>query len=377
MGALSLRVRQQEILADLGVMALQNSSLVELLDTTAQRVAEGLQADYSKVMEYRPEEGRLLVRAGFGWKAGVVGTTSVGADLASPAGFALRTGKPVISNHLENEERFRTPELLVQHGIRRAMNVILQGDGRPFGVLEVDSRSEGEFVEYDLAFLQGAANILGMAIERQRHEASLRKAIERQRLLLREINHRVMNSLSLVASMLSLQARGSGEESVQRHLEEAASRVHTIARAHARLYKGSDLQTLDVSTYIREVCEDLPTTTGHRVVVEAPAGLSLSTDRAIPLALIVVELVTNALKYAYGEQGGIVWVSLVREQEDLVVVVRDHGRGLPSGFAPERSKGLGMRIVLALARQVDAAIVVGTQDNGASFEMRLPLGAAG
>jgi GAF domain len=68
---------------------------------------------------------------------------TVGADLESPSGFALRTGKPVISNHLENEQRFRTPELLVEHGIRRAMNVVLQGDGSPYGVLEVDSRSDG------------------------------------------------------------------------------------------------------------------------------------------------------------------------------------------------------------------------------------------
>ena len=76
----------------------------------------------------------------------------------------------MISNHLENEERFRTPELLLQHGIRRAMNVILQGDGEPYGVLEVDSRFEGEFSANDISFLQGAANIVGMAIYRQRAE---------------------------------------------------------------------------------------------------------------------------------------------------------------------------------------------------------------
>src|SRR5262249_39661760 len=158
----------------LGVLSLQHTSFEELLDKTAQLVAKGLQADYSKVMQYLPDEKRLLVRAGVGWPPGIVGQASVGSDLASPAGFALRTGKPVISNHLENEARFRTPELLVQHGVRRAMNVILQGDSTPFGVLEVDSRSEGEFVPQDLAFLQGAANILGMAIERQRHERSLK-----------------------------------------------------------------------------------------------------------------------------------------------------------------------------------------------------------
>ena len=65
------------------------------------------------------------------------------------------------------------------------MNVILQGEGRPFGVLEVDSRSEDEFVEHDLAFLQGAANILGMAIERQRQERNLKAALERQQLLIK------------------------------------------------------------------------------------------------------------------------------------------------------------------------------------------------
>ena len=137
--ALRQRIRQQELLAQLGVLALQRTSFVGMLNQTARMTAEGLGAEYCKVMEYMAAENRLLVRAGVGWDEGVVGTASVGADLASPAGYALRTGKPVISNHLENEQRFRTPDLLVEHGIRRAMNVILQGDGSPFGVLEVDS----------------------------------------------------------------------------------------------------------------------------------------------------------------------------------------------------------------------------------------------
>src|SRR6185312_12644606 len=207
--ALNLRIRQQEILAELGVLALQMTPFAELLERTAALTAEGLQAEFCKVLEYIPAEKRLLVSAGVGWDKGVVGVASVGADLASPGGFALRTGKPVISNHLENEERFRTPELLARHGIRRAMNVILQGDGTPFGVLEADSRSEGEFSESDLSFLQGAANLLGMAIERERHELNLKTALDRQSLLLGEINHRMKNSLQVVASMLQLQANAT------------------------------------------------------------------------------------------------------------------------------------------------------------------------
>jgi GAF domain-containing protein len=193
--ALRLRIHQQELLAELGVLALQGTSFNEMLDHTARMTAEGLRAEYCKVMEYLPAENRLIVRAGVGWGEGVVGQATIGTDLASPAGYALSTGKPVISNHLENEQRFRTPELLIEHGIRRAMNVILQGGGSPFGVLEVDSRQTRPPIEHDITFLQGAANILGMAIEQQQFQRKLQAALDRHQILLKEVNHRVKNSL--------------------------------------------------------------------------------------------------------------------------------------------------------------------------------------
>ena len=372
--ALEQRIRQQEILSELGVLSLQHTPFQELLDRTAHLVADGLQAQYSKIMQYLPDEKRLLVVAGFGWPSGVVGNASVGADLASPAGYALRTGKPVISNHLENEERFRTPELLVQNGVRRAMNVILQGDETPFGVLEVDSRSEGEFGPHDITFLQGAANVLGMAIERQRHERNLKLALDRQRLLMRELNHRVKNSLSIVSSILSLQARAyPDDEKLRMQLQEAASRVGTIARAHERLYRTNDVEQLEIGVYIKDVCADLPVDTQTGIVVDAPIDVRLSTDRAISLALIVVELVTNAMKHGNGGPKSTIWVSLSRHHDDLHVSVRDEGTGLPLDFAPEKSKGLGMHIVLALAEALRAQLTFRRPEGGALFELRLPI----
>src|SRR5580765_8012500 len=263
--ALQQRIRQQEILAELGVTALQGASFDTLLADTARLTAEGLRAEFCKVLEYIPAENELLVRAGVGWDAGVVGTARIGADLASPAGFALRTGKPVISNHLENEERFRTPEILVHHGIRRAMNVILQGDGKPFGVLEVDSRSEGEFSEHDVAFLQGAANILGMAIERQRYERKLQTALDRHQLLLKEVNHRVKNSLQVVSSMLHLQANATGSE-LGESLNEAASRISTVGRAYDRLAYAADYEKIDLIAYLKEVLKDLERAVSPNVI---------------------------------------------------------------------------------------------------------------
>ena len=209
------------------------------------------------MLEFLPAEGRFLVRAGVGWEPGVVGSATVGADAASPAGYALRTGKAVISNHLENEERFRTPELLIEHGIRRAMNVILQGDGEPYGVLEVDSRSEGEFSANDITFLQGAANILGMAIHRQRMERNLTDALGRQQLMAKEVNHRINNSLQIVATMLHLQTKATQNTDVQHALRDASSRIAAIARAHQRLYGSEQIDTLDLGAYLGDICNDL------------------------------------------------------------------------------------------------------------------------
>src|SRR6478609_3115996 len=303
--SLRLRIRQQEILAELGVLALQGTKFIDLLNYTARLTANGLGAEYCKVLEYLPAENRLLVRAGVGWDEGVVGHASVGADLASPAGYALRTGKPVISNHLENEKRFRTPELLVEHGIRRAMNVILQGDGSPFGVLEVDSRSEGEFSEHDVAFLQGAANILGMAIEQQQSQRKLQAALERHQILLREVNHRVKNSLQVVSSMLHLQASSAGNPELIDSLNEAATRISAVGRAYERLAYNADYDSIGLASYMREVIDDLETAVAPcKVQLEVPEEIQFAADRAILVALIINELVLNAGKHAYPNSAG-------------------------------------------------------------------------
>jgi two-component sensor histidine kinase len=372
---LHLRVRQQEILAELGVLALKGVPFEELLGETARLTAAGLGAEFCKVMEYLPSEKCFLVRAGVGWSDDVIGRARVGADLESPAGFALRTGKPVISNHLENEERFRTPQLLARYGVRRAINVILQGDGSPFGVLEADARSEGDFTENDIYFLQGAANMLGMAIERQRYERRLQAGIERQELLLKEIHHRVKNSLQIVSSMLTLHANQGDNEEVRRELRDASNRVLAIARAHESLYKNHEIGSLDIGAYLRDVCRDLSVCApGCAIEADAPDGIRVATDRGISLALITIELVTNAAKYAYPDKKGTIRVILEKQEPDyLSLKVIDSGIGLPRNFKLEKTVGLGMRIVTALAQSLDAKLHAKACDPGSEFEFQIPL----
>jgi two-component sensor histidine kinase len=374
--ALRLRIRQQELLAELGVLALQGTSFIGMLNHTARMTAEGLSADYCKVLEYLPTENRLLVRAGVGWGEGVVGSATVGADLASPAGYALATGKPVISNHLENEQRFRTPELLVEHGIRRAMNVILQGDGSPFGVLEVDSKSEGEFGEHDIAFLQGAANILGMAIEQQQYQRKLQAALDRHQVLLKEVNHRVKNSLQVVSGMLQLQANAVGDSELSERLNEASARIMAVGRAYDRLAYHADYENIDLAAYVREVIEDLEAVVAPcKIQLEAPEAIQFAADRAILVVLIINELISNAGKYAYPDgDDGVIWVRLVRmETKSVLVSVRDEGVGLPADFNPTTSKRLGTRLINALSKQLDAELTRPFSAIGTNFTLLVPL----
>ena len=367
-----LRIRQQEILAELGVLALQGTQFSELLTKTATLTAEGLEAEFCKVLEYQPDEARFLVTAGVGWGPDVIGVATVGADIESPAGYALITGKPVISNHLENEDRFRTPELLLRHGIRRAMNVILQGDGSPYGVLEVDSRSEGEFSINDISFLQGAANLLGMAIERHRIEANLRAALERNQILLKEVNHRVNNSLALVASMLHLKSATVNDD-VKLHLDEASNRITAIARAHQRLYQTEKFEKIELGPYIEDICksfsESLPECLLH---IGIKAGIEVPPDQAIPVALLVNELITNSAKYGYPDSKCEVWVDVVRTDAKILVSVRDKGKGLPANFDSTSHKGLGMKLINAFAEQLAGKLEIRRHDPGVEFILTFP-----
>jgi PAS domain S-box-containing protein len=172
---LAYRLRQQELMAAFGLLALDAPDVVILLREATRLCAAGLHARFCKVMEYLPDEDRFIVRAGVGWKPGVIGS-KMGADLESPTGYAFRTGEPVISDHLQGEGRFRTPRILADHGIRRAINVPIATGTSRYGALEVDSPIEGRFTEADLSFMQGFANLLGVALARRKSEERLRLA---------------------------------------------------------------------------------------------------------------------------------------------------------------------------------------------------------
>jgi two-component sensor histidine kinase len=253
------------------------------------------------------------------------------------------------------------------------MNVLIQVDGKPFGVLEVDSRQPGDFLPDDVSFMQGAANLLGIAVERARREAELRSALDRHALLLREADHRVKNSLQLVASLLSLQRARLSDQGAIDALDDAIARVQSVAETHRALNQSRDLRTVALGDVLGGLCGQLSQLAGDvTLTCQAPADLELDAERALPLGLIVSELLTNAIRHAYpaGERG-VVAVTAAVEQEFVIIRCADEGVGmLPP---PPANRGLGANIVMALARQIGAALdIVATPGVGTVATLRLP-----
>ncbi len=342
-----LRLRQQELVAAFGIYALQPRTVDDTLAEACRTVSDGLGTRYAKVLRYRPETNDFLIAAGVGWHAGVVGHSTLGGELDSPAGFALKSGGPTVAPDLLNEGRFRVPGVLAEHGVLSALNVpIAARDLGPWGVLEVDSTRRHEFMEADTWFVQSVANVLEAALDRAQIEAAKDQALRDKDLLMQEVHHRVKNSLQLVKTMLGLQARGATEQ-VRAELDVAAQRIMSIAAVHQRLYEGGSVAEADAAAYVRGLLSDMQPLlddAGGRAAALEGGTLPLSADRLTSLGLIVSELVTNAIKHGRGR----ILVRLVDVGGGPVrVEVDDEG----DGFDPAAGGGrLGMRLVHALAR---------------------------
>jgi len=171
--ALSTRARQQAAVATLGQRALEGLELATLLDEVVVCSADTLGVEYCTVLELLPDDRTLLLRAGVGWHAGLVGVATVELGTPSQASYTLLANAPVIVDDLRTETRFSGPPLLHDHGVRSGLSVLIHGVQRPFGVLGVHTARQRPFSTDDQHFLQAVANVLAEAIRRQRSEAVL------------------------------------------------------------------------------------------------------------------------------------------------------------------------------------------------------------
>lgn len=179
---LERRLLQQQLAAALGEKALREAPLQELMETAAAMAAKGLSVEYAQVLELLPGKEAVLLRAGVGWKEGLVGRATVSAGLDSQAGFTLSTDQPVIVRDLRAETRFSGPALLHDHDVVSGLSVVISVPSGPWGVLGAHTAHETVFTKDDIAFLQSVANILGSAIAHHQDTQAQRTLAEQLRL---------------------------------------------------------------------------------------------------------------------------------------------------------------------------------------------------
>lgn len=212
-------------------------------------------------------------------------------------------------------------------------------------------------------------------------ERQIRASLREKEVLLKEIHHRVKNNLQVISSLLNLQAQHLPEPEARNLFGEAQRRVQSIALVHERLYQSRDLSHIGFDEYVRALIDNLFYTQDAKARgIEARLALDsvrLSIDAAIPCGLIVNELVTNSLKYAFpeGRPGTISIQMAVNDNGRVELQVSDDGIGLPPGFNPHETASLGLELVFAFAQQLAANVEV-LRDHGTGFRFDFPNAAA-
>jgi two-component sensor histidine kinase len=210
---------------------------------------------------------------------------------------------------------------------------------------------------------------------RDEAEAALQASNERLAVLLREVNHRVANSLQLVSAFVHMQAAALADPAAKAALADTQRRIAAIGQVHRRLYTASDVEAVDLEDYLGALVEELTgawsTPAACRTLTLQVTPARLQTDRAVSLGVIVNELVSNACKYAYpGDGAGEVRIRLEREGADLVLSVEDDGPGFDPA-APATGTGLGGRIITAMAANLKTRLAY-EPGPGTRAVMRIP-----
>jgi two-component sensor histidine kinase len=282
--------------------------------------------------------------------------------------------------------------------MRAYAGVPLLIDGKALGVLYAIDRDVRNYDMRDVGFLSAVASRTAAALmkfrlyeslretnvrlanevaERRLAEQEISAALREKEVMLQEIHHRVKNNLQIVSSLLNLQSRDHQDPALHAAFGECQQRIRSMALIHEMLYQSRNLAELDFGDYLHTLVPALMRSYGthagrvtHDILTDK---IAVPPETAVPLALIVNELITNSLKHAFpGQRGGCITIECRRGQGALELTVRDNGAGLPPDFEIGKSNSLGLRLVVMMARQLSAEIKARNQD-GASFALTVSL----
>jgi two-component system, sensor histidine kinase PdtaS len=242
----------------------------------------------------------------------------------------------------------------------------LPSSADPLPHVVFDTVERRTIASYERELIRHRRTETGLRAALAREEALLcqkDELIQKQAVLSQESDHRLLNGLQMIVSLLSLQSRASENAEVASQLDAAADRIATIGRIHHRLHSFDGVQSFALKQYLDDLCRDFSVILSwqhpERIIMVKGNEIELPAVTAIPLGFIANELITNAAKYGTGR----ITVSLERNPEKgYALAVSNDGPDLPEGFDPADRKGLGMRIIHSLVRQIGGELRIGRGD---------------
>ena len=356
-------VKRQRVLADFGEFALRSEDLTEVLTEACRLVSVALATDLAKVLEIEQDGDNsvLLVRAGVGWQPGVVGVVRLPMGEHSSETYAIKQAEPLVMADISKEKRFDIPAFMIEAGVCGIVNVpIFLPGGKPYGLLQVDSREAWDPQEEDVAFLRTYATILGPVIDRLHKVHALREALDKNVTLLHELQHRIKNNIGAITGLVHMRMRKTTSQEARDELGIVGERIETLRLVHEHVYAARNSDRLSLRQYATELLEGLLTL--HQ---DVPVRLDLKiddlvvpTDVAIPLGLILNEFTTNSMKYAFhgmDQSDRLIALEAYKRDDRLWIKISDNGKGLPPEAKESRpGHGTGMALIAGLARQIRA-----------------------
>ncbi|KTT41831.1 histidine kinase [Pseudomonas oryzihabitans] len=352
-------IHRQKLLADFGDFALRCEDLDEILTRACQLVGDALGTDLSKVLEIERGAHQALVRAGVGWRPGVVGEAKISLGERSSEAYSIKVSRPVITPDIRQEERFDLPEFLREHGVVALVNVpIFLPGGQAYGLLQVDAREPRDFGEEDVEFLRTYATILGPVIDRLLKTSDLNEALQANTRLMQEMQHRIKNHIAIIAGLVWLRSRAAQSDEARQELQGIGARIDALRLVHEQLYVANTARQLRLRPFVMQLLENLchlhQEHSGPVRLQIAIADVDLDPDTAVPLGMILTEFASNSLKYAFDGQGGSLAVDIESASDGAWTVrIRDDGKGLPlQAPATKPGSGTGMKLIEGLAAQI-------------------------
>lgn len=298
--------------------------------------------------------------------------------IAMPLYFNLfETEKIIITRDTLTETK--TAELyefyLKPHDIQSLMDVPVRIEGEMIGVIcfeNVGAPREWTLQEQKYGLV--AAQMLSLTIEshnKQLAKKALELALEEQTILLQEVNHRVKNNLTIVSSLMNLQSEKSHDEYHKQLFMECRNRLDSIASVHELIYKAKSYSHINFKEYLNQIIEHISNSYksfSHIKIVKGITDVHVDISSAIPMALIVNELITNAYKHAFNNKTeGVIEVSLLENNNQVFLTIKDNGNGFDKTVIPKNS--IGMDILSGLIEQIEGTCNLTSDEKGTIYKI--------